>query len=700
MKFNLESLKSDFLEYLLSTGKIKEEDAKDTVSLGFSIFKYAKEFKDYIQTEMSGKIDLKSMTVADLLTMEIKDKQSEEEAGEGEISPEIPESIEFGANLKAADKTTEAEETGNSENTAESEENGEVTNSEETDETTILGEKENPETINDTTEAEDEENPLVQIFNDLLEDEDFFNAIDKDNSKEISKEEMANFLDLIKNMDENAEDISLEDLLNSAMAISEGKLYDQAKPSESTEETPEQTELPSVEDTPPVSEQPTVQPTTETPTSPTQSPGNNNGDSNSNYNPVNNNTDTPENTKTLSLEELEKQRDEKKTELTSARSDLQTLYSTGRKEVDEAKEKYNEAVKNDENLTDELKEQQKQNIDKTSTTEQEIGTLKSELVDVNSTIKDNESVKTSKESEISAIEASLNSLDPNGPNYSQLKSDLDSKLAKAKSDKKDAGDKIDAANTKKTKIEKEITEKEKELEALKTEKAEIESKISENASQTTKDVFAKYLEAQKTYETNIQNAETKIDSLQNEIKELDEKINKKQAENIKNEHVQTKLNQKYTLNGKEYLSLLSQNKLDNFLANEWANGNYNKNSNCLAMSNLYCKDLIRKLHLPAKNSYDFIDDSREAVEKKAKEMLDKGYPVTLHVSTYRGTRHFETAVGYRINEKGNIEFLCADNVRGVGISTCGEDGSRRHLITGYSTPYSDQNYGYRCLYYC
>ena len=153
MKFNLESLKSDFLEYLLSTGKIKEEDAKDTVSLGFSIFKYAKEFKDYIQTEMSGKIDLKSMTVADLLTMEIKDKQSEEEAGEGEISPEIPESIEFGANLKAADKTTEAEETGNSENTAESEENGEVTNSEETDETTILGEKENPETINDTTEA-------------------------------------------------------------------------------------------------------------------------------------------------------------------------------------------------------------------------------------------------------------------------------------------------------------------------------------------------------------------------------------------------------------------------------------------------------------------------------------------------------------------------------------------------------------------
>ena len=115
------------------------------------------------------------------------------------------------------------------------------------------------------------------------------------------------------------------------------------------------------------------------------------------------------------------------------------------------------------------------------------------------------------------------------------------------------------------------------------------------------------------------------------------------------------------------------------------------------MSYVYSQDIMRQLGIKG-SCTDITNDNQDVIEQKAREALDNGYPVIMHVSTQRGTRHFATAVGYRVTDEGKLVFLLADNVQGVGITACGE-GQRRHMITGYSTPYKNQNYGFRCMVY-
>ncbi len=498
----------------------------------------------------------------------------------------------------------------------------------------------------------------------------YFKSVDTDGDGVISEEEI-NFL---ASKDGDATFISDDDIKTLTKEL--------------FSEQPESVE-------PPVTETPEI---TETkPKTPPQS--HNSGGDGGSYNPVNNDTNNLNSEKSQTLEEIQKQRSQKQTELDSARSALKTLYSDGNKNVNDAKEKYNEAVQNDNSINAELKAEQKQNADDISVKEKEIGSLKSELVGVKSNISNYNSVITAKDSEIAALNSALSNLNSSDSEDAKAKkAEVQSKLAQAEADKKDAQTKLNEATAKEKELESSINVKEKELAELTNKKAEIDNQILNTCSDVTKTALTEFKDAQTQANEAVKKAEDNIEVLQKEINKLDEQINAKQSSNIQTEYNPTKLNKKYTLNGKEYLSLLSQDELNNFLSTEWKNGNYNYNSNCLAMSNKYCSDLMRMLNLSG-GQHDFINDSKEAVEQKAKESLDRGYPVTLHVSTQRGTRHFATAVGYRINDNGKIEFLLADNVRGVGISSCGDDGARRHLITGYSTPYANQNYGYRCMYY-
>lgn len=500
----------------------------------------------------------------------------------------------------------------------------------------------------------------------------YFDSIDKDNNGVLSKNEI--------------EDLSLRDADNTNISDEDLQSLTDEIFSDLDLGLGAGDENPDIDDTP----------ITEGDTPPSSGDSHNSGSNNygNNYDTKSNTTSTQ---KAATLEELQEQKKKKETDLSSSRKNLKTIYSQGDENVNKAKAKYDEAVQNDEKISKELKERQSKNSADITAKEQEIGSFKAELVDIKASISSYNSTISAKESEIAALKASLENLDPNKEDTSKLKSEIQAKITQAETEKEEAQNKLNEATQKEKDLESKISASEKELATLNDEKKAIDSEISNNCSEDTKTALSEYNLAKEEADKAIGEAEKNVESLETEIKELDKQINEKQANKIQNEYRQTKLNKTYTLDGKEYLSLLSQEELDKFLKDEWNRGNYNHDSNCLAMSNQYCADLMKMLGIKGSVT-DLMNDDESVIEQHARESLDKGYPVTLHVSTKAGTRHFATAVGYRITDDGKTVFLLADNVRGVGITGCGE-GEYRHLITGYSTPYKDQNYGYRCMYY-
>ena len=381
------------------------------------------------------------------------------------------------------------------------------------------------------------------------------------------------------------------------------------------------------------------------------------------YGPKNNNTSsTP--TEAMTLEQLQQQKSQKQGDLDSS---------------------------------DELKQQNAQVSEAYSAKEAELGSLKSGLVDVNANISKYNSIIASNNSDLSALKTALSNIDSSKPNAAEMKTEIEGKISTAEANIREAQQKLNEENNKKTELEGKISTAQAELTELGAKKTEVEALIAENGNDATKEALKAYQQAQTDAQAALKTAEANVVSLQGEVDKIDKQINDKQASKIQTDYRQTKLDKTYTLNGEEYLSLFSQDELDAFLRGEYSRGNYNHDSNCLSMSYVYSNDIMRQLGISG-SSTDFISDDQSAVEQKAREALDNGYPVIMHVSTQRGTRHFATAVGYRVTNEGKLVFLLADNVQGVGITACGE-GERRHMITGYSTPYKNQNYGYRCLFY-
>ncbi|MBR6162498.1 hypothetical protein IKQ26_01220 [bacterium] len=507
-----------------------------------------------------------------------------------------------------------------------------------------------------------EDNKLSLSSDDLKNIEDvakqYFKFVDKDGNGIISGDEVKE----IASSDGNEESISEEDIKTLTSNIF-------------TEETPETAPIEVSKPTPTVS---------------TYNPGS------GSYNPGGSQK-TQGASETMTLEQLQQQKTQKQNELTTAQSSLKSVYAQGNENVNSARDNYNSAVQNDESISKELKEQNSKVQQAYSAKEAELGGLKSSLVDVNGNISNYNSIISAKNSDISALKSALSNIDESKDDGAQKKTEIQSKITQAEAELKDAQDKLKEAETQKTELEGKITTAQSELTELGTQKSEVESLIASSGSDETKKALEAYQSAQTEADKAVKTAEANIVTLQGEVDKLDKQINDKNASKIQTDYRQTKLDKTYTLNGEEYLSLLSQDELDAFLKGEYSRGNYNHDSNCLDMSYVYSKDLMKQLGISG-SCTDFINDDQASVEEKARQALDNGYPVIMHVSTQRGTRHFATAVGYRVTNEGKLVFLLADNVQGVGITACGE-GERRHMITGYSTPYKNQNYGFRCMVY-
>ncbi len=198
---NFETLKLGFTSYLEEISKYSNKEYI-TNNSDISIFMYANEFKEYLSEELNCDTSICSKSINEILDMEIINGQLKD------IETEL-DNIEKLGN-KEENINIEDNETINEKNQPiKNEEQGNITL---------------PEGIPDeNTEINDPE-IITNILNGLLQDSTFKDILDKsgDGDGEVNEEELAKFLEVIKDYDNNSDNISLKDILAGVKDIQDG----------------------------------------------------------------------------------------------------------------------------------------------------------------------------------------------------------------------------------------------------------------------------------------------------------------------------------------------------------------------------------------------------------------------------------------------------------------------------------------------
>lgn len=180
---DIESLKAGFISYLQELEKKDNTDQED-MSLSdlsdISIFTYSKEFKEYISDEYNMSSDILSMSVSDILKLEIV--------------------------------------------------NGKL----------IDPEDNSQENMPNSDETEQEIPSMLDVMNLIMEDKNFKTQYDTDENGEISQEEFASFQESIKNLNKDNDNLSLDDLFKNLEETGETiSAEDEILKTEETEEIEE-----------------------------------------------------------------------------------------------------------------------------------------------------------------------------------------------------------------------------------------------------------------------------------------------------------------------------------------------------------------------------------------------------------------------------------------------------------------------------
>ncbi len=487
---NLDSLKIEFIQYLEDKGEVSADEKLSPLDV--SIFTYSSLFKDFLQEEGIIDITMASESLFDILKMNIDENGK---IVEGEFQQQS--------------------------------EDGDIVD-------------ESQDNIPD--EESQQQSLFTQIFNELVDDNDFFDTLDGDNDGKISQEDKNQFFNTIKNLDGNDEDISISDLLDASGLISENKFDELTDTTDTTDTTEEQTDNDITENTENTQSTQNIKPKS-TQVSNYSAPKGNYGSAN-----MPNNASQPKE-KEKSLENMSKP--ELETELESAKSSLQEKEGLLASYTDdsapelvslkETVEQNYEAYKTQLDLVDtELAEQMEEIETAISEKENEIATqeqviTKQEVEYLEAS--NNYESATQKVASLEQLVSDLSNINKSGLSQEQI-SEIDSKLANAqeqlntaKNEQSEAlsnkSAKYDSLNTAKEKL-KELKQGENGLQSLNESKQDLENTINEKHPQI-KELMEAYNSSKSDYASQkdllIKNAQDAVISAQNRINEVNSALN-------------------------------------------------------------------------------------------------------------------------------------------------------------------------------
>ena len=257
----------------------------------------------------------------------------------------------------------------------------------------------------------------------------------------------------------------------------------------------------------------------------------------------------------MTVEELEKERDTKKNEVEDAQKSLDDVYSgknenvkAAEKEYQDAKKEYDEAVENDDKISDKTKKQRQDNIKKIEKKQTEIDDTNSKINEKQSEISEMESTIDADNAQVNALKETVSALEGMSyPDNPEKQSELDAKLA-------EAGEALEAAEAKLEQDENQLDALNEELDnlndsldtlkddlaELEKERETIEDEILKNCSKETKQALENFNDAKEQVETvkETEAAEAKevLDTKRSELSAIDSKINEKKSEGTKKEY--------------------------------------------------------------------------------------------------------------------------------------------------------------------
>ena len=235
---NIETLKLGFLNYLQGLNESSEKEYAVNNS-DVSIFMYASEFKSYIQEELNVSGNILSMSINDILDMDIENGKLVEKENEKDTNTKTNNKTENEqtAQTNSAEATTIQPES-NTEPSTQDIPTENLQDGSATGEAVaivppmldITGEDTNIITPTENANGEEElsiqpdETIITDILNELFQEDDVINALDTDKNGELNEEEITTFLNTIKELDGNNQDISLDDIFGSIEAIKNDEL--------------------------------------------------------------------------------------------------------------------------------------------------------------------------------------------------------------------------------------------------------------------------------------------------------------------------------------------------------------------------------------------------------------------------------------------------------------------------------------------
>ncbi len=248
----------------------------------------------------------------------------------------------------------------------------------------------------------------------------------------------------------------------------------------------------------------------------------------------------------MSMDELLDEKQTKQNALSDANSKVADVMSNNDVEVkaaiensDNKQEEYEKCLKEDEKISDELKERQENNQKDIESKEKAICDKETEIVEAEAKIQNLDSEISLIDNKISALNASLAALpdktEDNQSRHSEIdaqKANIESQIADAKNDKQAKEDEKSEIKDKKNDNEKELEELKDELKELEDERADIEDEILNSCSNETKQKLEAWQDARENIETvknerlalfkeEVQTAQDELDEVNSSIMELE-----------------------------------------------------------------------------------------------------------------------------------------------------------------------------------
>lgn len=596
---NFESIKSGFLRYLeekrnktANVDSLETNTDKSNVTnipySEISIFLYSNDFQNYLVQEIGADASIFSKTINEIMDMELSNGKLEDPAqkdynldalntsAEGNESNEINMSTYLSESGEAGNETVIPSEIDLSKlaqsvlNDAFNNENVikmlDTNSSGELDQEEITaflegvqGQNENGELTFDNLantisrilasygqQSNDINTPLSKIFKNST----VIKALDTDNDGKINDAEKEKFLKFVKENYSDDNTLTEESLKAAADDIINGKFSYNNFSADALNLAGNEIQNTNSSD---------ISGTTG-PSGSSGTPGTSRTGGSSNYSGTTGSSasspsaNTANSVKSMTLEELNQQKTRQEGELQTARDGVDAVYSGENEAVkgkeaiaDEAKKAYDEAVENDKQISDELKQKRTQNLDAISKQEEVINELNTKINGKEAEINSQESVVSEQESHVSALEGALSALEGQTSDDPEKQKEINSKKQELRQKIKDTKQTLETAKQKLNNLKSDLetlnTQLPKEQEALdklNEEKAGIEAEIAANCSQETKDAMKKYNDAKtdvdETKKIEAEKAKSKVKEAETNLKETEKLINEKKAEETKKEY--------------------------------------------------------------------------------------------------------------------------------------------------------------------